>query len=305
MIVLNADQPWVVAADVHLLLEPLHRAVEGAFLAGVDDPGLDTPTRCTGTPPSAASNSARVIVGCGYPSSATTATTRSDPSRSARRTRGVGPEGGVTSSDHGVLRGLTPKIAGDPAAHRQPEQRRLGQLFNEPGELEVRVVRGEEGGPQVHAPGLERVRVAVEQVLGSEPVAVRVDDVGAGHIYFYRSCSVPEDRAPVRTAIAGGGSVPRRRVRRTPRTRRVGWRGTSRGKSPMASRTPEAASRSTASGSDAGSCRTPRSTLTSSGSTAGSSSVRGGAAPQPPCRPTPRRATRRPPSTGSRSRRRA
>ena len=114
--------------------------------------------------------------------------------------------------------------------------------------------------PEVHAPRLERVRVAVEQILAAERMAMRVDHVGAGQIDLHRRPSSRSMRAPLRTATGSVGSPRRHPDRRTASAspRRVA-RNVSNRNSPIASRrTDDAARCSAASGKEAGSCRTPR-----------------------------------------------
>ena len=217
----------------------------------------------------------------------------------------VGAQGGVTGRHHRVLRGLAPQVLGDPPAQRQAEHRGLGELLHERRGLQVRVVRGEQGGAQEHAPRLERSRIAVEQILGAERMAVRVDDVGAGQIDLHRSSSW--DRGPAqnrhrRRRIISSSSRPSY-CAHSPR--RVARKVSNRN-SPIASREHRRRRRAVPRppARDAGSCRTPRAAFTSSGrARRGPPRSRAGGGRRRPGRAARRRAARRSPGTGSRCRR--
>ena len=196
------DQPWVVPAACASVLERPTVSVERSCPRALTIQGSIRPTRCTGTPPSAVlefgprDRGLRVsLVGHHRDH----LLRLQQPRHVAGR---IGAKGGVAGRHHRVLRGLAPEVLGEPPAERQPEHRRLGELLRERGELEVRVVRGDQRRPQEHASRLERARFPLEQILGPERVTVRVDDVGAGRSTLHRSVLLgPRPRSS--TAIAG------------------------------------------------------------------------------------------------------
>ena len=249
---LEPDQARVVRGAVRQILEPLHEAIERSLLASLHDPGFDP---ADAMHRHAAERRFELIPRDRGLRVALVGHHRDDvlglqqPSDVAGR---IGAKGGVAGRHHRVLRGLASQVLGDPPAQRQAEHRGLGELLHERGRLQVRVVRGDQRRAQEHAPRLERARFAVEQILGAERMAVRVDDVGAGEIDLHRSSSW--DRGPAqyrhrRRRIISSSSSPSY-CAHSPR--RVATKVSNR-KSPIASRsTSEAASRSAASASDAG-----------------------------------------------------
>ena len=247
------------------------------------------PTRCTGTPPSASSNSARVIVGCGYPSSATTATTCSDSSNPRTYPGGSARNAASRAATTASFVGSHPRCFAIQRRSARPNI--VVSVSSSTNEARSWFAWLEE------ISAVPRNMQRVSNAFGSRSsrswlrngwqcastTSAPVRSTLHGSFSFLGiSCD------PVRTATAGGGSARRRRAPRIARSHHASSRGTSRTGNPPSRRgspTSRRASRPLPTATRAA-ARTPRAARTSSESSVGSSSVDGGRRPptSSPCR---------------------